>query len=111
MMRWRAITSAARRTLATVISSAMMPRQPEVPNCITEAASGVEGLLGASLTGIGGGLYNPFDVRALRPDRPVHRLHRQRSDVDCPGTRRARAGRLRQPGADDPLGLPLEGED
>src|SRR5229473_284046 len=53
---WSAMAVTARRTVAKVKSSAMRPRQPEVPNLMGEAAVFAEALMGGYSTRAGGTL-------------------------------------------------------
>src|SRR5207245_11041707 len=94
------MAEATRRTFATVNSSAITARQPEVPKWITSPP--------ASLTLRRSGPYNSCNERAVRRRGPLHRLRREGSPEHRAGARAARGGGLRERGADDPLGLSLE---
>src|SRR5712664_2974364 len=63
---WSAMAVTARRTVAKVKSSAMRPRQPEVPNLMGEAAVFAEALMGGYSTRAGSTLKEVTEKAMIR---------------------------------------------
>src|SRR5258707_9761660 len=112
---WSAMAVTARRTVAKVKSSAMRPRQPEVPNLMGEAAVFAEALMGGYSTRAGSTLK---EVTEKGHDKDERAISHCVSHVcfDCGGTEdwaergEEKAGGLREYFSRGRVDLSVEGE-